>query len=225
MKKIFLCTLLFIIGLVIYAQTDSIPKAPIGPDFKFADGIFLNFDMVKANKPIPKSRIISTSNYNDPDFIDGIVSNKDLSFYDNLGMKQTIKVKAIWGYAKNGSLYVRMDESFAKISYMGSICHFIATITLVDDRYYDPYYYNPYYYNPYLGSARNYKTNEVRQFIMDFGTGKIYDFTSESVEILLMKDPTLYDEYMGLKKRKREQLKFFYIRKFNERNPLMVPIN
>ena len=38
-----------------------------------------------------------------------------------------------------------------------------------------------------------------------------------------MRDPELHDEYIGLRKRKKKQLKFFYIRKFNEQNPLYFP--
>jgi hypothetical protein len=65
----------------------------------------------------------------------------------------------------------------------------------------------------------------MHQFIMDFDSGKIYDYNEESMEVLLMRDPELHDEYMGLSKKKKQQLKFFYIRKFNERNPLMLPLN
>jgi hypothetical protein len=49
-----------------------------------------------------------------------------------------------------------------------------------------------------------------------------YDF--KSIEVLLMKDPELYDEFVALRKRKKKQLKFYYLRKFNERNPLLIPV-
>ena len=77
--------------------------------------------------------------------------------------------------------------------------------------------------HPYMMSPRSYKNSETRQYLMDFDTGKLYDYDTSSVEILLMKDPELHDEYMGLTNRKKKQLKFFYIRKFNERNPLFIP--
>jgi hypothetical protein len=38
-----------------------------------------------------------------------------------------------------------------------------------------------------------------------------------------MKDPELHDEFAQLSKKKRRQLKFMYLRKFNERNPLYIP--
>ena len=58
---------------------------------------------------------------------------------------------------------------------------------------------------------------------MDFETGKILDYEEDNLEFLLMRDPALHDEYAALSKKKKEQMKFFYIRKFNERNPLMIP--
>ena len=63
----------------------------------------------------------------------------------------------------------------------------------------------------------------MRQYLLDFETGKIFDYNDESIEVLLMKDPKLYDEYMALRNKKKKQLKFLYIRKFNERNPLYFP--
>jgi len=63
----------------------------------------------------------------------------------------------------------------------------------------------------------------MKQFIMDFETGKVLDYNVQNMEIVLMRDPELYDEYMGLRSRKKKQLKFLYIRKFNERNPVYFP--
>jgi len=65
----------------------------------------------------------------------------------------------------------------------------------------------------------------MKQYLLDFDTGKIMEYDNNSVEVLLMKDPELYDEYMALGKRKKKQLKFYYIRKFNERNPLYLPVD
>ena len=65
-----------------------------------------------------------------------------------------------------------------------------------------------------------YETTGMQQLLMDMNTGKLYEYTVVSMEILLMKDPQLYDEYMALSNRKKKQFKFLYLRKFNENNPL-----
>jgi hypothetical protein len=206
------------------AQKDSVERIAYSPDYKFQEGVYLNFEQVKNNSPISKSRIISSIDINDDQFFEVLLTKPVIAFYDVFGMKQEVKLKLIWGYSKNGVLYVRMNETFNRISYVGNICHFLANITVQQNQYDDPYYYNQYYYYRNL-SPRNYTTNEMRQFIMDFDSGKIYDYNESSIEVLLMRDPELHDEYTGLSKRKKEQLKFFYIRKFNERNPLMLPAN
>jgi hypothetical protein len=40
-----------------------------------------------------------------------------------------------------------------------------------------------------------------------------------------MKDSQLYEEFMKLPRKKRKDLMFVYIRKFNENNPLYIPEN
>jgi hypothetical protein len=225
MRIIFFFLVLLAFQVKLFSQGDSINRIAYTPDFKFKEGIYLSFEQVKNNHPIVKSRILITVDYNDNQFFDVLFANPVISFYDDYGMKQEVNVKSIWGYSKNGVLYVRMSENFNRITYVGRISHFIANITVYQSQFNDPYYYNPYYYYRNWNEPRNYATTEMRQFIMDFDSGKIYDYTEESLEVLLMRDPELHDEYMGLRNKKRQQLKFFYIRKFNERNPLMIPVN
>ena len=65
----------------------------------------------------------------------------------------------------------------------------------------------------------------MKQYLLDFETGKVMDYDYKTIEFLLMEDPALHDEYASLRKRKKKQLKFYYLRKFNERNPLFVPVD
>lgn len=203
------------------AQSDSVSEAV---DIEFNEGIYIVFEQVKLNTPLEKSRVITKIDYNDPDFFNQVLSIKELSFYDDKGMKQSVPVKSIWGYAKNGDLYVGINNQYCKVSYLGSICHFIVTnFQTVYESTYDPYYNsNPYYY-PSAGMRYANPKTELRQFLINFETGQVVDYTADNILALLANDPQLYDEYAALKKKKREQLKFFYIRKFNQRNPLKIP--
>ena len=54
--------------------------------------------------------------------------------------------------------------------------------------------------------------------------GKILEFNVENTELLLMKDNQLYEEYVQLSHKKKKDLMFVYIRKFNEKNPLYIPV-
>jgi hypothetical protein len=224
-----------------YGQ-DTINKVKYTPDFRFNDGIYLNFEQLKANSPIPKAKLLTSADYNDRDFYNKVFAAEKIYFYDELGIRQEVSKDDIWGFSRNGVVYVMIQGNFNRITFVGNICHFVADITTYDNRnnynyyspygYYDPYYYSPYsyygggypygsYYSPY-GYQSNTR-NELKQYIFDFETGKIMEFDVENVKLLLMKDPVVYDEYVQLPKKKQKELMFVYVRKFNERNPLYLP--
>jgi hypothetical protein len=211
------------------------------PDFRFKDGIYVNFDQVKSNSPIPKAKLLTSTDYNDKEFFKKILESDKIYYYDGMGVRQEIATNMLWGYARNGVLSIQVQDNFTRITFVGSICHFVADITSVDTRYspyggyYDPYsYYSPYgygnYYSPYSSYyspyARNNMTrNEVKQYLLDFETGKIVEFNREGTELLLMKDAKLYEEFVRLPRKDKKDLMFVYIRKFNENNPLYIPVN
>jgi len=215
------------------------------PDFKFNDGIYLNFDQVKSNSPIPKSKLLTSLDYNDREFFKKVLEGDKIYFYDDMGVRQDISTNTIWGYSRNGVIYVQIQENFNRITFVGNICHFVADITTVDSRYnnspygyYDPYYspygynnyYSPYnsYYSPYNSyspyNQSNVSRTEMKQYIIDFESGKVMEFDTDNTELLLMKDNQLYEEYVQLSNRKKKELMFVYIRKFNEKNPLYIPV-
>jgi hypothetical protein len=209
------------------------------PEFRFTDGIYLNFEQIKMNSPIPKAKLLTSVDYNDREFFKKIFEMDKIYFYDNMGIRQEVAKNSIWGYARNGVLYVQIQDGFNRITFVGSICHFVADITTYDSRYYNsPYgYYDPYYspygysnyyspYSPYYSPYRqsNVSRNELKQYLIDFESGKVLEFDVENTELLLMKDNQLYEEYVQLSRKKKKELMFVYIRKFNEKNPLYIPV-
>ena len=208
------------------------------PEFRFTDGIYLNFDQVKLNSPIPKSKLLTSIDYNDREFFKKILEGDKIYFYDNMGVRQEVAKNSIWGYSRNGVIYIQVQDNFNRITFVGNICHFVADVTTIDSRsynspygYYDPYYspysyssyYNPYspYYSPYRS---NMTRNELKQYLIDFESGKVLEFDISNTELLLMKDNKLYEEYVQLSRKKKKELMFVYIRKFNENNPLYIPV-
>jgi hypothetical protein len=209
------------------------------PDFRFKDGIYVNFDQVKANSPIPKAKLLTSTDYNDKEFFTNLFKSGKIYYYDAMGIRQELAKNTIWGYARNGVLYVQIQENFNRITFIGNICHFVADVTISDSRYsspygyggyydsyYDPYSYSGYYPYGYSPYGRNNSTrNELKQYLIDFESGKIMEFDMESTQLLLMKDNKLYEEYMQLPRKKKKDLMFVYIRRFNEENPLYIPVN
>ena len=208
------------------------------PEFRFTDGIYLNFDQVKLNSPIPKSKLLTSIDYNDREFFKKILEGDKIYFYDNMGVRQEVAKNSIWGYSRNGVIYIQVQDNFNRITFVGNICHFVADVTTIDSRsynspygYYDPYYspysyssyYNPYspYYSPYRS---NMTRNELKQYLIEFESCKVLEFDISNTELLLMKDNKLYEEYVQLSRKKKKELMFVYIRKFNENNPLYIPV-
>lgn len=232
-----------ITGGYLYGQ-DKEEMVKYTPDFRFTDGIYLNFDQVKTNSPIPKAKILTSTDYNDKDFFRNILSVEKIYFYDAMGVRQEVEKNNIWGYSRNGILYIQIQGNFNRITFVGNICHFVADITSNDYRYNnypygynDPYYYyspfySPYYYGDYYSPYGYYNSpyrqnstrNELKQYLIDFETGKVLEFDIDNTELLLMKDSQLYEEYVQLSHKKKKELMFVYIRKFNEKNPLYVPV-
>lgn len=223
--------------LSVYGQ-DSARMVKYTPEFKFRDGIYLNFDQVKLNSPIPKAKLLTSIDYNDREFFNKVLEGEKIYFYDNIGVRQEIEKGNIWGYSRNGVLYIQVQDNFNRITFIGNICHFVADITTFDSRSYNPYgYYDPYYspysyssyynpYNPYYSPYRqsNLSRSELKQYLIDFESGKIVEFDVENTELLLMKDSQLYDEYVQLSRKKKKELMFVYIRRFDEKNPLFLPV-
>lgn len=218
---------LLVYSTLVNAQQDTSHMIRYTPDFKFKDGIFLSFDQVQQNDPVPKTLIISEVPYDNPDFFESILQNKVIQYFDGLGIIQEIQVRNLWGYCRNGILYIYKNDGFYRITIIGRICHFVADLTTYNN-YYNSYYpyASPYYYpySPY-STYPNSRSTEMRQYLLDFTTGKVMDYDIPEVEVLLMADPELHDEFTSLGRRKRRQSKFLYIRKFNERNPLYFPEN
>ncbi len=215
----YILTILFCWPLLIWAQSDSVRQVKYTPEFKFKDGLYLNITQVRDNSPVPHSRIITSLNYNQADFFDKLLDDDQIAILDDLGGQVPVKVAEIWGYANHGVLFINCQGEFNRLGIVGSVCHFIANVTVVRDQY-----YNTSYYNPYETYPANATTNEMRQYILDFETGNVMDYSTESLKVILMRDPELYDEFNQLRRKKQRQLLFLYVRKYNEKHPLMLNI-
>ena len=216
-----------------FTQNDSVKQVKYTPEFQFSSGLYLDFNQMRNNNPITSVRIVSNDDPLDFNFFRNLVKNKKIGYFDEFGAQQEVSTVAIWGYCQDGKIFIQYNGEFNRIPIIGRVCHFIADVTVIDTRY-DPYYsdyynsgyYNSGYYNPYYSRPynRTTKTKEMRQYLLDFETGKILNFDRESVLVILMQDPELYDEFMKVKKRQQNDLLFFFLRRLNEKYPVMIPV-
>lgn len=213
---LYLIVLNILLQLSSFSQNDTIGKIQYSTSYIFNDGIYISFEQVLLNKPLSFERI-TNGNKNDVNWYDNLFKSQKINFLDDFGIQQTISTKQIWGYCRNNALFINYNNDFFRIPYIGKLSHFVGTQTVRNDFGYDPYYGN----NP--GMMPAYETNHVVQNIIDFESGKIYPFTLETVQAFISKDSELVIEFNLLKKNKKKQMLFLYIRRYNERNPLYLP--
>ncbi|MBN1116259.1 MAG: hypothetical protein JXA77_03575 [Bacteroidales bacterium] len=221
-KYILAALALLSIGSFVGCQESSDSLFEYTSDFKFTEGVYPDFESVLRNTPIPKGRIISEYSFSDNEFFTHVLGKKYVYYFDNLGNRIEFPTNKIWGYSRNGFLYIQVSRGFYRITMLGSISHFLAYETTEYYNNYNPYNTSPYYNTYTYSSPSRSSSTEMRQYLLDFKTGQLMDYTVQAVEVLLMYDPDLHTEYMQLSKRKKKQMKFLYIRKFNERNPLYL---
>ena len=185
-------------------------------DFEFREGIYLSIINFKNNKPIPLSKIVFNSNKEDKSFLKYVLDKTTFTYIDSAGKEQEVKSNDAWGYCSNGALYVNHGTDFNRVTVIGSICHFVATVPMrvgMSDPFYnnDPFYNQPQY---------TYVTN---QYLIDYDSGKVLEFNVENMEMLLLRDEPLYKEFIALKKKQKRDSVFVYLRKFNAKHPVYFP--
>ncbi|MFM2017053.1 MAG: hypothetical protein RL007_709 [Bacteroidota bacterium] len=206
------CAILFCFLLTVaaVAQTDSVAYSQ---GFAFSEGVYLNFSQFRSNKPIPKSRIVLDGDTTRPDILKQTLSKTTFQWRDTNGVIQTTKVSTVWGYSENKTVYTLLNAQFNRIVVIGSICHFTSYVT--DYRYTGP--------GTYPNQQYGVPVETLQQYILDVDSGQFYVFQVSSMEYVLQRDPLLYAEYAALKKKQKRDQMFIYLRKYNEKHPLMFP--
>ena len=66
--------------------------------------------------------------------------------------------------------------------------------------------------------------DEIRQFVLDTQTNIISEFNVKNMEVILKEDTELFTQFESLKKKAQTNSVFIYLRKFNEKHPLYLPV-
>lgn len=205
MKNAFLYLLLILTSAAAAQDSTQYSK-----DFIFKSGLYLSYSDFRNNAPLPPSRIVSNYDKTSLDFLNKETSKTEIKYLDSANKEQTVKTGKLWGYCSNGIVNINYGREFTRIMVIGSICHFTAFTEVVLGGY-------DHYTNTPSDMRGGY---QQEQFMMDITSGKVASFTVVNMEALLKRDDALYNEYMALSKKKKRQLTFFYLRKYNEKHPV-----
>ncbi|NSW44432.1 MAG: hypothetical protein HPY79_01195 [Bacteroidales bacterium] len=206
---------LSLISYSVFGQNDTSKTFVLTPNAVLKDGVYFSYDRFLKQQPLPFVKILNYENYTDKE---SFFKQKNIQILDEYGIAKTIDTRTIWGYVLNNVLFVNYNKDFYRVSYLGTISHFLATQTVRNYATpYDPYYG---YYSPY--PMQTYETTNITQNIIDFKTGKIYPFSPEAMLALMADDNELFNEYNALKKKKKKEMIFYYLRKYNDKHPLIL---
>jgi hypothetical protein len=187
---------------------------------KFRDGVYTNISMVKKNCPIPSTWIETDMEVNDRDFYKNITKANEIVFFDDNGVRTLIITKSIWGYSYDGDLHINVGGEFHKIDFIGRISHFVAskttygTVPALEDNL--PA--DVLYIQPVMITAKH------EEYLVDIMDNKVWVFDLDGLERVLKKDPQLWNEFMTLKKREKEYLKYIFLNRYNKKYPLDIPL-
>ncbi|HQG56131.1 MAG TPA: hypothetical protein PK496_03905, partial [Bacteroidales bacterium] len=66
---------------------------------------------------------------------------------------------------------------------------------------------------------------DLKKYLLDFRTGKIMKLNVRNLSRLLKNEPEIFSEYRQLPQYRKRSRIFLYIRNYNEKNPLSLPLN
>ena len=188
-----------------YGQADS-TQMPA----KLADGVYLSYADFRFNRAVNKDDLRSTLPKDHLDYISKVLDAEMFS-YSSGAEVVTLPTEKVWGYVQNNTLYLNYKSEFYRVPVFGTISYFVAKVMMVTPGYYDPRFGYP------VGNTR---TQEVREFLFDYYSGQIREFSMDLAEDLLKRDAKLYEEYAQLGRRKQKEQVYRYIRRFNELHPV-----
>jgi hypothetical protein len=220
MKNYF--NVLFIcLSIVGFAQP---PTVAYTRDYVFKEGVYLNANDFENNKPILKLSIQSSVDKNRVDYISEVMKQKDFVYIDSTGKEHKVAIENVWGYCQNRIIYIYNNKKFVRMNTIGKLCQFTGSITTTVSNPMPMYPSMGYPGMGYPGFGGGTSTfEELRQLIFDTRTNEFFEFKPQLLEELIKDDDELYKEFSQFTRRKKSEMMFVYLRKYNDKHPLMLP--
>lgn len=188
------------------------------PDYRFSDGIFLSFEMVKSNSPVSKGALLIAADYYDPDFFMRILTAGEIRYKDESGKTGVIRREDVFAFSVDGRLGIIYRGRFSRDVLIGTISLFT--------------FRKQKYYGDYTGSddrgsgEKDYerlKYSGSNTCLLNFTSGKVLRLNRRNLGLILSTDKPISEEYRSLSRRWSKAQMFYFIGKFNEKNPLYLP--
>lgn len=226
----FACAIWFFALLPSMAQT-------VGGELK--DGLYRSFDDLRFNNPVPITHILSEHDIRLPDYLDKVLSADSVEFYDNRYEERIVAVSSLWGYCQAGRVYVAHGSEgsfwnppyfgFYQMVLVGRVCYYTAQEAVYRSLSAPPTM--GMYYDPMMMQSTTVTDSRPVQIVLEWesgrkrlvSTGQLSGMPPDLVMDLIRSDGGLLEQFNALDGREQKRMGMFYIRKFNERNPVVLP--
>lgn len=183
-----------------FAQYSDTLFIPYSKDFKFNEGIYLNFNDFKYNQPsitVPLEKSGS----------DVFIKVSD----DSVAAINPLKV---WGYSYDNNIYISSEGVFWKCINIGRLTQF------TEVRVRTQFTASPYGYG--YGYNNQIQTKSLAQSFLDIETGEIKAMTFKNLKPYIEDEPSLkqYHKKRGIKHKEMIVL----LRYYNQLNPINFPV-
>ncbi len=207
-----------IIGLLfVFFKINAQDSIPYSRDFRLYEGLYLSYQDFRFNWPISKEKINTTINKDQLDFYSKLIEQDFIEYQERDGSVSKVKSELAWGYCQNNIIFINQDKNFYRIPVFGALSNFIGTKEVVT---YSPGF-NPFMNAPMTSTQS--KAREIHQYLFDFYSGQVSEFSIAIIEDYLKRDEEIYKEFMLLKPKKKRELTTKYIRLYNEKHPVFFP--
>lgn len=211
-------------------------------DFVFKEGLYITFEDFKNNNPVPITHILSDYDIRDEDYLEQVLGEDSIIYFDNLYEERQLSVVKIWGFCVKNRVYIGFGASssfdnpeffdFYPLLNVGRLSFFTAY-----EQYYRTISTGPNvgmgvgFYDPMFNNDMTVTETGQVQLMLDYDSGKTLLVARgelgfappELVLHVLQRDPVLLEEYRLLNPRDQKQKSMFFLRRFNERNPIYFP--
>ncbi|MCO6480550.1 MAG: hypothetical protein J5I94_28160 [Phaeodactylibacter sp.] len=218
--RLWLYFTLFFYGALAAAQPDSVQ---VTRNFEFADGIYLSFEELQANRPSLKWEDV------DAQLVASQQSFTAQVAYIRRKDGGELPPDSIWGLCLQGTPFIRLPDTamgreamaFAGLRVRGRICYY--TYEVEETRMVEIAAYNPLTGRPFRKGAVSKQVALVREKMLHFENGRQAAFSRENLLDWIKDDPQLWRTVADLSDEEAQEKLYKCLLIYDDRNPAYVP--
>ncbi len=201
------------------AQNDNL----VSKNFKFKDGVYLQFEHFQKNQPTALWDSLDARLATNPQTLQMYV---ELIKFKN--RPDSIELHKVWCVVIDGIPYVKLPKEsqknaatmFTGMVLRGKLCYF--QYDEIEERLVPMSAYIPQTGQPYITKNVLQKREVVREKLVKFESGEMYDFTLSNFKELIQEDKDLLSTVNALKPKEISEKLFKCLLIYNDRNPVYL---